>query len=308
MTSTNHRAKAFGFSVIAYAIFILALLFMTISYTPEEEFMAMGVDLNYGVDIVGYGNNQTLNKANASPVTEEMAPSAKQEQTTTESKPVSKPTPVKPIPQNKSVIRSKAPTAKKVVTSDLDKTPVRTANKSATSPSQQSSSQREVAPTSPPARSVDDGSIFKKRGSTSNSNGTVGNKEGIGGNNNGDGKPGDVGDQGSPQGTLDGKSLYGSPGGGGTGGASVSISGWRKKNITLPKDKTNETGKIVFEVTVNDLGTLTRIRATSSTVSPTVVKFYEDYLKKNLSNFLSPQGTPPPSSSGSITIIIKTDS
>jgi hypothetical protein len=300
MSLENHRVKAFSFSLIAYAVFIAALIFMTISYTPEEEFIAMGVDLNYGVDLVGYGNNQTLNKANPSPITEEMAPSGSENQTPKEVKPTPK-----QVKQNSKVVQKNTPASKKVITSDIEDTPVRTTTKRTPTPSSQRSAPRETAQ---PARSVDNGSIFKKRGSSSNSNGSVGIREGIGGNNNGDGNPGDVGDQGSPQGTLDGKSLYGSPGGGGTGGASVSISGWRKKNITLPKDKTNETGKIVFEVTVNDLGTLTKIRATSSTVSPTVVKFYEDYLKRNLSSFLSPQGSPPPSSSGLITIIIKSDS
>ncbi|MFB0946528.1 MAG: hypothetical protein QMB24_10350, partial [Spirosomataceae bacterium] len=292
MSLENHRVKAFSFSLIAYAVFIVVLIFMTISYTPEEEFIAMGVDLNYGVDLVGYGNNQTLNKANPSPVTEEMAPSGSEDQTPKESKPIVKPI-SKQVKQNNKVVQKNTPAIKKVITSDIEDTPVRTTIKRTSTPSTRSSAPREVAQPSPPARSVDNGSIFKKRSSSSNSNGTVGAREGIGGNNNGDGSPGDVGDQGSPQGTLDGKSLYGSPGGGGTGGASVSISGWRKKNITLPKDKTNETGKIVFEVTVNDLGTLTKIRATSSTVSPTVVKFYEDYLKRNLSSFLSPQGSPP---------------
>lgn len=303
MSLENHRVKAFSFSLISYAVFIAALIFMTISYTPEEEFIAMGVDLNYGVDLVGYGNNQTLNKANPSPITEEMAPSGSENQTPKEVKPTPK-----QVKQNSKVVQKNTPASKKVITSDIEDTPVRTTTKRTPTPSPQRSAPRETAQPSPPARSVDNGSIFKKRGSSSNSNGSVGIREGIGGNNNGDGNPGDVGDQGSPQGTLDGKSLYGSPGGGGTGGASVSISGWRKKNITLPKDKTNETGKIVFEVTVNDLGTLTKIRATSSTVSPTVVKFYEDYLKRNLSSFLSPQGSPPPSSSGLITIIIKSDS
>jgi protein TonB len=275
MSLENHRVKAFSFSLIAYAVFIVVLIFMTISYTPEEEFIAMGVDLNYGVDLVGYGNNQTLNKANPSPVTEEMAPSGSEDQTPKESKPIVKPI-SKQVKQNNKVVQKNTPAIKKVITSDIEDTPVRTTIKRTSTPSTRSSAPREVAQPSPPARSVDNGSIFKKRSSSSNSNGTVGAREGIGGNNNGDGSPGDVGDQGSPQGTLDGKSLYGSPGGGGTGGASVSISGWRKKNITLPKDKTNETGKIVFEVTVNDLGTLTKIRATSSTVSPTVVKFYEE--------------------------------
>lgn len=309
MSSGNHRVKALSFSVVAYAAFIIALVFMTISYTPEEDFIAMGVDLNYGVDLVGYGNNQTLNKKNASAETAEMAPSGNQDSSPKESEPVKKSTPKPLKPQTKAVQR-KTTTTKKVITSDVDDTPVRTTNKSSSKPSTKTSVPKKQTsnPAPAPKRSVDNGSIFKKRGSSSNSNGTVGTREGIGGNNNGDGKPGDVGDQGSTSGTVDGKSLYGSPGGGGGGGASVSISGWRKKSITLPKDKTNETGKIVFEVTVNDLGTLTKIRATSSTVSPTVVKFYENYLKRNLSSFLIPQGSPPPNSSGLITIVIKSDS
>lgn len=307
MSVENHRVKALAFSIIAYVVFVLTLIFMQITYTPEEDFLVMGVDLNYGVDLVGYGSNQTLNKANNSPVNEEMAPSGKTEETPKEeAKPQAQPNPkVSPTPPSKSTTKNTSP-AKKVLTSDLDKTPVRTSEKSSTSANSSPASSPSTPPA--PARKVDDGSIFKKRGSSSNSNGTVGTKEGIGGNNNGDGNPGDVGDQGSPQGTLDGKSLYGKPGSGGSGGASVSISGWKKKSISLPKDKSAETGRIVFEVTVNDLGTLTKIRATSSTVSPSVVKFYEDYLKRNLSSFLIPQGTPPPNSSGQITIVIKSDS
>ncbi len=306
MTVDNHRIKAFTFSIVAYTIFVLALIFMQIRYQPEEDFIAMGVDLNYGVDLVGYGKNQTLNKANNSPITEEMAPSGKAEESPkTEPKPrVQSNTKITPKTPTKTPISKSSNTSKKVLTSTLDDTPVKTTEKTS---SNTNTSPAPAAPKVPP-RQVDAGSIFKKPGAASNSNGTVGTKEGIGGNNNGDGKPEDVGDQGSPQGTLDGKSLYGKPGSGGSGGASVSISGWRKKSINLPKDKSSETGRIVFEVSVNDLGTLTKIRATSSTVSPSVVKFYEDYLKRNLSSFLIPQGTPPPNSSGQITIVIKADS
>lgn len=309
MTVDNHKIKALSISVVAYVVLLLLLLFATISYTPEPEFLTMGVDLNYGVDLKGYGKNQTLNKANDSPVTEEMAPSGEENNKPQNNPPA--PTPVKPQPKAVTPVAKKE-VARKIITSDIEKTTVRTPRETSTSkraaPSEPVAKPAVSTPAPVPDRSVDQSSIFKKRGSASNSNGTVGTKSGIGGNNNGDGSPGDVGDQGSPQGTLDGKSLYGKPGNGGTsGGASVSISGWQKKNFTLPKDKTNETGRIIFQVTVNDLGTLTQIRATSSTVSPSVTKFYEDYLKRNLSSFLIPQGTPPPNSSGQITIIIKSD-
>lgn len=303
MNLENHKTKAAAISFFAYVLFLGVLFFMSISYTPEAEFVAMGVDLNYGVDIVGYGDNQTLNEANQSSVNEEMAPSVDEnvspKLTTTPQKTKVQPKTIK------SPTTLQKETQKNVITSEVDKTP-KASNTTSSTKSQPStpSIEKSSSQSSTPQRSVDEGSIFKKKGTSSNSNGTVGTKSGVGGNNNGDGKPGDVGDQGSPEGTLDGKSLYGKPGAGGTGGASVSISGWRKKSISIPTDKSNETGRIVFEVTVNDLGSLTRIQTLQSNVSPSVVKFYEDYLKRNLSNYLIPEGTPPPNSKGRITINI----
>lgn len=307
----KYQKKALGISILVYIGFLLILFFMKISYIPPVEDYALGVDLNYGVDLVGYGDLQTLNKANNSTNPEEMAPSDKAD-TKPEIKPTPKPKEVsKEVKPTKTVEKKVEATPKKVITSSTDKTPV-VKNSTSTSTSKNTTPAEPVkanpTPAPPqPQRTVDQGSLFGKKGASSNSNGTVGTKTGIGGNNNGDGKPGDVGDQGSPQGTLDGKSLYGKPGSGGgtSGGASVNISGWKKRSISLPKDNSNEVGKIVFDVAVDNFGEVKTITVAETTVSPSVVNFYKSYLQKKLSSFLVADGNPPPISKGRITIIIK---
>ncbi len=302
------KAQALGISTIIYIVFLALLFFFKIMYQPLEEPIAMGVDLNYGVDLVGSGDIQTLNKANASKNNYDVKPAEKAEP----AKEIPKPQPVKnvtpPAPEKKASPVKQPP----VVTSETDESKV-TVNKTNdkpvknTSPVTTPSNTPTTKPSPPqPQRTVDQGSLFKKSGgsSNSNSNGTVGTRDGIGGNNNGDGKKGEVGDQGDPRGTLDGKSLYGTPGKGGTGGASVSISGWSKKSFSLPKDKSDETGRIIFRVTVDDTGDVVSIVVLETGLSPSVTNFYKNYISQKLSSYLVPEGTPPPRASGTITINI----
>lgn len=287
---------AFLISLVTYVAFLALLYFMTISYEPVEEEMALGVDLNYGVDLVGTGSLQTLNRASDSPDTREMAPPKE-----TVSKPapavsqkiVSIPTPVKT-----SAVKS-ATRAPAVITSSTEKTPVMSDQPAKSAPV------KTTAPVAAPSRQVDGGSLYKGSSSSSKGgNGTVGTVAGKGGNNNGTG--GGVGDMGDPKGTVDGKSLYGTPGtGGGSKGATVNISGWRNKAISLPKDNSSETGKIVFRVTVDDTGDVVGIQVVESSVSPSVVGFYRNYLQQRLGSFLVAEGNPPPRSTGTITIQIR---
>lgn len=292
--------QAFLISLVSYVAFLALLYFMTISYEPPEEELALGVDLNYGVDLVGSGSLQTLNQASDSPDPREMAPpkTAISKPVESVSKPLAKPTPAVTTP-----VKSVAKTPP-VITSEAEKAPAMSDQPAKTAPSKTVNTTPAPTP-APPARQVDGGSLYKGGGkSTAGGNGTVGTVAGKGGNNNGTG--GGVGDMGDPRGTLDGKSLYGNPGsGGGSKGATVSISGWKNKAISMPKDNSSETGKIVFRVTVDDTGDVVGIQVVESSVSPSVVSFYRDYLQKRLSNFLVAEGNPPPRSTGTITIQIR---
>lgn len=133
------------------------------------------------------------------------------------------------------------------------------------------------------------------------SNGTVGKAAGTGGNNNGDDASG-VGDKGNPNGKIDAKSLYGTPGGAATGVA-FDVSGWALAGRPNVNDDSDETGKIVFKITVDGDGEVVRVQQQQSTVSPSVAEAYRKAVQKLR---LRPKGgSTPPTSSGTITFIIK---
>ncbi|MGR3809525.1 hypothetical protein [Jiulongibacter sp. NS-SX5] len=296
------RNKALMISAGLYTLFIASLIFFKIIYEVPEEEIAMGVDLNYGIDLTGYGDLQTTNKASTSPNAYDVKPA--DNSSSNKASAVSQPA----VPQPNTSRNSTKQAAQKtpqVITSEAEPTPVTMKKTPTQKSSSKSSSTSPVSPAPPrPARSVDQGSVMKRNGSGSNSNGTTGTRDGIGGNNNGDGAPGAVGDQGDPRGTPDGKSLYGNPGSGGSGSSISGLSGWRKKALSIPKDASSETGRIVFNVTVDDRGDVISIQVRSTTVSPSVTNYYKTYIQRRLGSFLTPQGNPPAKSSGTITINI----
>lgn len=320
----QNQTTAFLWSLVIYALFLGLLFFLELMYTPPEEID--GVELNYGVDLVGNGDIQTTNKANISPNNYDVKPSEKDE---AEAKPLKTKPIVTPPVEKVEKVKVKGAPAKPVITTDDEKSPVteRENNKSVkrveTKPvvkptpvetkAKPTTTKVEPSKPEPIKRSVEEGSIMKKgtgsgsgAKSNSSSNGTIGSRDGVGGNNNGDGKKGEVGDKGDPRGTPDGKSMMGKPGKGGGSGASIGgLSGWSKRKLSLPNDGSSETGKIVFKVTVDDSGDVVGISVISSTVSPSVQNFYKNYIQQKLSSVLSPEGTPPPRATGTITINIQ---
>jgi hypothetical protein len=77
--------------------------------------------------------------------------------------------------------------------------------------------------------------------------------------------------------------------------------------MSIPQDASNETGKIVFSITVDDTGNVLSItRAGGTTISSnTVINYYKDYIRNNLSKYLIAEGSPPPKANGTITINIE---
>jgi outer membrane biosynthesis protein TonB len=112
-----------------------------------------------------------------------------------------------------------------------------------------------------------------------------------------------TGDQGDPEGSLDSRALYGNPGGG--DGASLSLTGWVWDREPRPEDSSNEAGRIVFEIEVDDFGDLVSIRTVEKTVSPAVEKVYRQEVEKLTFSPTSDNPTPAPRSRGRITFVIR---
>ncbi len=110
------------------------------------------------------------------------------------------------------------------------------------------------------------------------------------------------GNMGDPEGNEDSDNYEGNLGGG--GGAVLDLSGWKWEKPPKPDDRSDARGRIVFQITVDRSGKVTRIKTLEKTVSPLVEKVYrEEVLKTKFIKIGS--GMAADQSVGKITFVIK---
>jgi outer membrane biosynthesis protein TonB len=112
-----------------------------------------------------------------------------------------------------------------------------------------------------------------------------------------------AGDAGNPEGAVDQRALYGKPGGG-QGGPQLELAGWAWDKIPRPNDTSSESGRIVFEIKVNDLGEIVGVRTLETTVSPAVEQIYRREVY-TLTFTPTSSTSIPPVSVGKITFLIR---
>ncbi len=112
-----------------------------------------------------------------------------------------------------------------------------------------------------------------------------------------------TGDQGDPEGDINEEALYGEPGGG-DNGSTLQMSGWEWDAPPKPNDNSQESGKIVFEITLHANGDIKYIETKLSTVSQQVLLKYKQSIE--LLTFSKTSSYKPASESkGTITFIIR---
>jgi len=119
--------------------------------------------------------------------------------------------------------------------------------------------------------------------------------------------PEKTGDKGSPQGKPDAKALYGKPGGGGGGdGISLSMSGWEwAEQPKIPELPDNEDGRIVFDIECDEEGEIVQITTTQRGLSPKAEQLLKEVIRKN-SLVRTSSGRVPERSKGTIVFVLKT--
>ncbi len=113
-----------------------------------------------------------------------------------------------------------------------------------------------------------------------------------------------AGDVGDPEGSVDSRALYGKSGGG-NGGPSLDLAGWRWDYKPNPNDNSKENGKIVFEIKIDDNGDVIGVRMVEKTVSATVEKLYRQEVEKLTFSQINGNAIAAPISTGKITFIIE---
>lgn len=110
------------------------------------------------------------------------------------------------------------------------------------------------------------------------------------------------GAQGKEEGSLDGRALMGEQGAG--EGASLQMTGWIWDTKPQPKDDSSESGKIVYQIKVDDEGFVVGVELISSTVSPLVERQYRQSIER-LTFSKTSSYSPAPFSTGTVTFIIR---
>ena len=299
------RVKSLAGAVIINVLLIALLLFVKLSQTRPNPPPIQFVEVNFGLDNRGSGHIQTHNKASASLNPEEVKAADKRPNPQVKTTPRLEKTRVTPSPKVAEAKPAKTATEKPLIASKAESpvtTPERPEPKRVESPKATAPAER-PAPPAPPKKieTVNNDALFKKTSGGGGSNGTIGKASGTGGNNNGDDADG-VGDKGNPNGKIDAKSLYGKPGGSNSGVA-LNVSGWAFGNSKLDKDESDEGGKIIYQIRVDEDGNIVSARPIQQTVSPSVEAFY----RRQVTRFkLRPKGGATPSgiSIGTLTVNI----
>ena len=113
----------------------------------------------------------------------------------------------------------------------------------------------------------------------------------------------EVGDKGKEEGKIDERAIYGAKGS--ADGASLQMAGWNWDNIPRPNDSSNENGRIIFEITIDDQGEIIGVKTIEKTVSPAVERQYRLAVEQLTFSTTNDNVRPAPTSTGRITFIIR---
>lgn len=105
--------------------------------------------------------------------------------------------------------------------------------------------------------------------------------------------------------TLDERGLYKSQHGQQTG-AKLDLAGWMWDNAPKPNDDTDESGKIIFEIKIDEFGEVIAVKTLEKTTSPLVEKLYKDALTALTFSRTTDNVAYAPVYAGKVTFILRT--
>ncbi|WP_034256953.1 hypothetical protein [Adhaeribacter aquaticus] len=284
ITSQEKKDKrtALAVSIIFHALLLLLLFYLIAWRAPNPPLEEYGIEMNFGTDAMGSGELQSTATANESPNREDSKPAPKTVD------------PVKPEVQPQPSVSKAQP--EPVVTANNDNEV--SFKKEETKPKPEPPKKEEVKVVEKPA------ALYSGKTKTETSgNGSAGVSNKPTGNNNGD-DAGAVGDKGDPEGKVDARNLYGKPGGGG-GGPSLNMPGWRYDVRPKEDPYENESGKIVFRITIDSNGDIENLQVVESNVAPQVVQWYRNEVYKTSFSRTSSKTPTDRGATGTITFIIR---
>jgi len=269
-------------SLTVHTLVLLLFAFLMAWREPNPPLPEYGIELNFGIDDAGTGEVQPQTPVTPSEKVEESKPEELQEEVVENSSPAedseAEESEVFDDPESQDIIDEGEKVEEKPV------------------------EENEIKITEEPNESPETNQPVEEK-EENGGQGEVEESDEASVANQGD-KTDETGDQGMEDGDIDERALYGKPGGG--GGTSLELTGWKWDFSPKPKDTSDEEGRIVFEIKIDDQGEIISIKTLEKTVSPTVEKIYKTEVEKL--TFSKTDNLPPaPVSTGKITFIIRSN-
>lgn len=285
MSDQEKKDKKIGIAVSAGLHVLLLLLFFFIMAwrAPDPPLPEYGIELNFGMDDAGFGEEQPQTPASESPVEEMERVQPEQTQPQEVQEVIEEPA-VQPQPAVEE--------------------PVETVEEVVTQPQPSPVSREEVKKEEAQPEPVKEKTQEPKKEAAKPALFPSDNKEAQAAEANQGDREGAVGDQGDEQGTLDSRALYGEQGGG-AGGAQLNISGWRWDEAPDQRDQSKENGRIIFRFKIDDQGYVIEASTLETTVSPKVTQFYREQLLRTTFSPTSGNAVPASTTAGTVTFVIK---
>lgn len=281
----NKRIAAVS-TALLNGLLLVTLLFVAAWKAPNPPHPEYGIELNFGLDTQGGGEVQPLEPVGDSAPSEETTTSEEtpQEQNTTP--PETSNDQQQIISKEDSPITVKEEKKKEVVTEP--KQEVKKAEVTKETPKEETPKE-------------DTKTVYKPKSETSSTNNT--DKQGSGKSQGDD--AGKIGDKGNPEGSLDAKALYGKQGGGAGGAPSLQLDGWNWEAVPKPNVANNESGRLVFEIKVDENGEIISIKTLERSVSLSAEKICRAEVEKL--TFSRTGSNVPTVSTGRITFVVRSN-
>ncbi len=292
MSAEEKRNNRIGIitSLTVHGVLFVIFFFMMAWRAPDPPLPEFGIELNFGLDAQGTGDTQPETS-----VGEEDGNAEEDTQSTPEE---TQPEEVKPDVKDVVKESSAEKTTTEQATSEEGPVSVKEEKKEV-----KKETKKEEKVESKPEEKLK--AEFKKEEKKQVAE-TDASKKGASGNQGDDAEA--KGDKGSPEGTLDSKALYGTPGGGG-GGQGLSLQGmtgwaWAEQPV-IPEISDTEPGKVVFNIECDEDGEIVGITTEERTLSPKTEQLLKNEIRRN-SLVRTSGGKAPERSKGKIVFILKT--
>lgn len=229
-------AKAWIGSILLHVL-VLFLLTFTLVWKPQiPPPVEYGIEVNFGTDDQGFGEDQSFDNSGTTPNRTVPTPSEN----------------AVPEPEQKQDAGSE-----QLLTSQDEEAPAVLPVTKKEEPKENPAPETKVSKGNPTPQA-----LFPSENPAPASN------------NNGN-KPGTTGDMGRPDGNPDARGIYEGNPGKGKGGSSLDMAGWRWDKKPVINDESDEEGKIVFQVKVDEDGSIIAVNVLEKSVSPALVKKYQ---------------------------------